>query len=662
MPLHRLADGVSTADIEGMTLDPQASDPNNGFQSPRDLSFEPASDEQDPATPGGPSPYNGAEPVGKPVTTDPMWNDPANPDKKPPYSPLPYVGPGPSVDVTTLHNARRAPMEETMTIDLWTEASRDLDADMQHERAIRAKIASAALWPFVSAAMTEDEFGHRMALCEDDMAELFPDADFRTHVAKAIRQDYLILKGADVEDLWEDFHKTAADEPDEAPAGGSTGAGNPNYFAGGQEAGPNTGSDGQYPQFPAGPDPVDPMNGLYPMQPGHWSVPPNAGWVERPMNFGEHRASAGYVDEGVQTGPGPNPDYFAGGSAGVAGDQQNGFPADVSLPEPDERVDMYGKTPQSSTSAPPVSYSNTPKQASIWVMAEKDNHGACAGCNTPVYREGDVWKHLGGDPGHGVRLHEDHPWIVAQQGNRVMASTTREARDFSESERDDAAKSGHALSDGSFPIYSAKDVENAKGLIGRSKHDRSTVVDHINHWAEQYGVAKVGDSKTGARWVTADVSSTDTSMGDSTDQSSTSTSDAPTPPPSMEAGGPGSMAGSPMTIPNDQTGSNPFATGGGSTPGGTPGAGSMPGGSNPFTAVHHQAESIGRSSDDNPSGVESGDEYDANNWDAPVKQRPRQNAEERHINTPQRQRQGIPTNSSDGNPGEEEDEDEEERG
>jgi hypothetical protein len=598
MSLVRTADGFSSADVEGMGLDPQSQDPA-GYQTPRDLGTQPETDGQDPATPGGPAPYNGAEPTGKPVTTDPMWQSPDEPPK-PPYSPTPYLGPGPNVDVTTLHNARRRPVEETMTVDLWVEASHDVAQELDHERLVRAKVATSAIWPFLSAARTEREFGHRMALCEEELEQLFPEDDFRSRVTASLKQDFLLVKEADYEVIDFGVQEISADpivataqgvdwirhealSESDVPDGGQTGsAGNPAYFSNGPEAGPNTGSDGQFAQM--APDPYNPMNEQYPMQPSQWVVPPDAGWVERPMNFGKTSAS-GYVGEGVQTGPGQNPEYFTD-TEGVAGTaNQGGFPVDVTLPEPDERVDAYGTVPpiqSGGTTGGDVSYSNGGKQASRWVVADKDNHGACAHCNTPVYREGDDWKHLGGNPGHGVRLHEDHPWIAAQQANRVMAS------------------------------------------------------------------------KTAGHWTVAEASSSDTG---SAAPAQTDTGGAPTPPASMEPGGPGAEAGQPLTIPNQSASTNPFATGGG---GGPEQAGPAPGASNPYMARYVVADTMNRPTADNPLGVESGDEFDLNNWNKPAEQRPRQDADARRINTPQRPGQPIPVRSSDGGSGEAEEEEERE--
>jgi hypothetical protein len=615
MSLYRLADGLSSADIQGMSLDPQAQDPD-GYQNPRDLVSEPATDGQDPASPGGPAPYNGAEPTSQPVTTDPMWKSPDEP-KKPPYSPTPYLGPGPSVDVTTLHNARRTPMEETMVADLWVLASQDTEADLEHERMVRAKVAAAAIWPFLSGARSEREFGHRVALCEDQLEELFPDTGFRDQVTASLRDDYLLITGA-VEIV--DYGSTliSAGTPSATQDGGAAmrtaaanavseslfdhlAAGpegveaesqtNPAYFDNGPEAGPLTGNSGGFAQAP--PDPYNPMNAQFPMQPSQWVVPPDKGWVERPMEFGKQGSApvGGHPDhathyrgEGVETGLAgtANPEYFAAPEGVTNG--QDGFAPDVSLPEADERVDSYGAVPPATSMPAPSapSYSNTGKQAARWVTADRDNHGACAHCNTPVYRDGDSWKHLSGDPGHGVRLHESHPWVVSQQANRVMAT-------------------------------------------------RKT-----------------------ARWVLADASSSD-GGGDNATPAQVDPMGAPPTPQSMEPGGAGSVAGPPLTIPNDSVSTHPFA---GQPP---QTAGPAQGMDNPYMANRRTADTMNRPTAENPLGVGSGDEFDLNNWEAPAEQRPRQDAESRRVNTPQRPGQPIPVRSSDGAPGGEEDEDDEER-
>lgn len=105
---------------------------------------------------------------------------------------------------------------------------------------------------------------------------------------------------------------------------------NPAYFA---EAGPMTGETGTFPQHPTGADPFSPLQQEFPMQPTAWSGEGKPGWVDNPMNFAPYRQANA------------NPHFFEGGTEGVAGDEQTGFPEDEALPEPDDRVDMYGTVP-----------------------------------------------------------------------------------------------------------------------------------------------------------------------------------------------------------------------------------------------------------------------------------------------------------------------------
>ena len=77
-----------------------------------------------------------------------------------------------------------------------------------------------------------------------------------------------------------------------------------------------------------------------------------------------------------------------------------------------------------------------------------------------------------------------------------------EKRDFNSKERQDAATSGAAMSDGSFPIYNQKDLENAWGLRGNSDHPKASVVAHIKSRAQALGLsvpAKGKKSKKAAR-------------------------------------------------------------------------------------------------------------------------------------------------------------------
>lgn len=62
-------------------------------------------------------------------------------------------------------------------------------------------------------------------------------------------------------------------------------------------------------------------------------------------------------------------------------------------------------------------------------------------------------------------------------------------REFSVDERKTAAKSGAAMSDGSFPIYNETDLHHAISLVGMSNHSESSVKAHIKTRAKAIGAA-----------------------------------------------------------------------------------------------------------------------------------------------------------------------------
>jgi hypothetical protein len=100
---RHLAEGLSS----DMAMDPTSQDLDIPTQ--RRSQPDPQTDDQDPATPGGPSPYNGSEPFSEPVASDPEWLNPQD-DSDHKHSPVPFT-PGPDEDTTTIHNARRASYE-----------------------------------------------------------------------------------------------------------------------------------------------------------------------------------------------------------------------------------------------------------------------------------------------------------------------------------------------------------------------------------------------------------------------------------------------------------------------------------------------------------------------------------------------------------------------
>lgn len=247
-----------------------------------------------------------------------------------------------------------------MTVDLWTEASRDIDAEQYELEFSRAKVAVTHLWPFLSLAQSEGEFEQRLAIAASRIAEHSGESLFEPVMA-SLREDFRMTAAAQASvtpsqpvppaQPLQIFHVASgkwitvegALEGDMAQAATQPVVGEP-------EAGPLTGETGGFPQHPTGADPFSPLNGQYPAQPQEWSGEGKPGWSENPMNFAPYRQANA------------NPNYFAGGSEGAQGDAQTGFPEDVSLDESDDRVDEYGAVPplqSSGTQGDGHPYSNS---------------------------------------------------------------------------------------------------------------------------------------------------------------------------------------------------------------------------------------------------------------------------------------------------------------
>jgi hypothetical protein len=94
-----LAEGSLSSDMSMDTTNMADGSPDG---RPTPPALPPSTDGMDPATPGGPAPYNGSEPFGDPVTSDPLWKDPQDrSDHR--RQPVPHVE-GPDEDKTTLRN------------------------------------------------------------------------------------------------------------------------------------------------------------------------------------------------------------------------------------------------------------------------------------------------------------------------------------------------------------------------------------------------------------------------------------------------------------------------------------------------------------------------------------------------------------------------------
>jgi hypothetical protein len=533
--------------------------------------------------------------------------------------------------------------------DLFSEAARDVAAEQLAERCALAKVAVADVWTFLALAQSVSEFEHRLALARDHIAAKV-DPDLLDITCTGLGHDFVAMQQLRQEETngalrteaagpaeppvvlqpgLQFFHAAqgrwitlqAADLPHQPNTRDNPFGQGSNYFENAAEEGPNTGQTGTYPQFPAGPDPVDPLNSMFPMQPSAWTVPPNAGWVERPMNLqpgaGQKKgsrpggttrglgralaqsavrsvlASAGYVDEGVQTGPGPNPDFFGGGSEGIGGDPQSGYPEDLAVEDPDDRVnEIYGDVPpqQSSGSgqggAQPYSNPGVARQGSV-------RHTAPGGGEHAPYRI------EGGDGGY---------YVVNAKGERKNSEpkSKEEARQFQKA------------------LY--KNVPGARESAEEDEHKKAASFFDPTDLAVRV-VAQAGDS----------VDSSGEGM-------------APQPPQSMMPDGVGTIAQEPLP-PSPGAGAG---MGNVADPGGADAANKIPsatGGRRKNTDINLMeiarvaADNVRqRPNDLNPSGV--ADEYDAHTWEGGVNTRPRQSAEDRNINTPQTPRDPIPQASS----------------
>ena len=86
-------------------------------------------------------------------------------------------------------------------------------------------------------------------------------------------------------------------------------------------------------------------------------------------------------------------------------------------------------------------------------------------------------------------------WTAANSPNWEDDSFGEElARTFDAATRRRAAKSGAALSDGSYPIFNATDAMNALRRIGTGKASKATILAHIRKRARQLGFKAPGSA------------------------------------------------------------------------------------------------------------------------------------------------------------------------
>lgn len=644
-----------------------------------------------------------------------------------------------------------------MSDDLWAAASADTEAEHSGLALHRAKIACASLWPFLSMAATGGEFEHRLALAADTIGQRVP-GELIEPVLASLRTDFRVL-AADDSDSVEDeagedgdgdggkpWEKSAAKHEDFEPdpeskrtddtssdadedtywsdlgkrephegrlqlfhAGlgrwvavdddANLGQGNPAYFTGGPEAGPQTGQTNQFPPFPGGPDGHEsPLNAEYPLQPSAWTVTPGTEWVERPMQGMENTFSAASRRPFVAGTPNRHPwaeHNFESETGGFRGGHQDAYDQYPStLDDVKEGFDRQVRYPhregdeatpdpishQYSESGDVVDFSPLEHSKHIFSLnslrvieaVEVGQESHCQDCRLPVkYVKGDgthFWSHTGQ---HGGAADDDHLPFPAVYKNAYF----------------DGGEEGVAGDQSGFPAdpglpepdyrvdeYGAVPPQQSSGSTGdqvdQSYHSmaRRACVEtqdspepgpgtdpnagtHFASEAEAERYRKLrATSSTGHTFY--DPSDRDLRMvavdsdpygGDNPytmdADNSTNPNDgaSPPPPPPSMTGGPGS------------TSSNvPQTTSPRQMPGGD-------GGEMPTTARRVVGESRDLFSENNPSGV--GDEFRLNQYEKAQHARPRQDATSRGVNTPQAPSRPVPIHEPAIAGGDEEDED-----
>jgi hypothetical protein len=594
--------------------------------------------------------------------------------------------------------------------DLFTEAARDVQAEQIAQRCALAKVSVADFWPFLALAQGTEEFEHRLALAQERIAARV-DPDMLDFTLGALKDDFAELQAFRQSEPQTQVHTAAVAAVEPAlpvqpgeqiwhvgrqqwmtvTAGQESGLphqpdtrhnqyGNPSYFENAAEEGPNTFQTGQYPQFAAGPDPVDPLNSMFPMQPSQWTVPPNAGWVERPMQLqpgaGSHQgslsvhsvvsqvlASAGYVDDGVQTGPGPNPGFFSGGSEGIGGDPQNGYPEDLAVEDPDSRVnELYGAVPPQPSSgsaqggAQPYSNPGVARQGARRLQLSKgDNVRVSQAFTDPDSAHVAHGKPFQVPAGFvGPVSHTTGPdadskrWVALRhpdaEGGFVYADPSNLRRMPQKTSVRHTAPGGgeHApykieKGDGGYYVVNAK---------GERKNSEPKSEDEARQYQKALYANVPGAAESAKEAVFFDpadghvrVVAQGPEVGDTGGGSA-----SPQPPQSMMPGGVGSIAqeplgGGPAGNPMDPSGADAASKA------------QMPMMGSQNILLDYQAfarmaaENIRqRPSDLNPSGLS--DEYDDVTWEGGANTRPRQPTQDRGVNTPQTPRDPIPQTTS----------------
>jgi hypothetical protein len=527
-----------------------------------------------------------------------------------------------------------------MTLDLWVEASRDREAEISSLRMAQAKVAVAGLWPFLALAQSEREFEHRLALAWEHIAREVPN-DLLQPVAESLHADFTVSRQAVV-----DEHRTGAKnaqgdevEDGEQPEGGDMpdwlqtkihgegsrtveffhrasgrwvtaaleeeeGGGNPYYFSGGPEGGPATGDTHQFPPHPTGGDPIDPLNQMFPMQPSPWTVPPGGEWKEAPMNLGP----------------------------------------------------------------------NQPGQHHAAAVGEK---AACTECGGQIvyskHDHGKEWNHVGSNSWLLDDAHVPAPVRKRAAGNpNYFAGGPEGVAGTPEGGFPEDVAQGVDPEDPINELYGVTPISaslgNGRARVANTPHNPAPDSDKLlgtdfdsPEEAERWGKAERGEQQssrdstalTGSRhqgfFDPADPSVRMVAADDPFSQSGNPFSMGPSPQAPAGATNAGGDANVPTPTATPATTSPrqlPGGAGAGGAGGGDPGDSSDRAAKNQAVGHRVHGESRELQTDDDPTGY--GDEYEHNIYErgGPLSTRPRQDPGARSINTPQIQRQPIPTNSS----------------
>lgn len=677
-----------------------------------------------------------------------------------------------------------------MTVSLWTEASRDLEADNAALELTAAKVACAPLWPFLALAKSAGEFEHRLALTTDTISESVEPHLFEPVLA-SLRADFQLVAAADGDGDADDQGGSSDGDADDAGSGkpweksagleffdaslgrwvsathgrlpgewhdtnqpfqgsdhlpgeylsgeekpfhpgedgmygswpyaepgrgksvedydpdqhdhaihstnglqyfnaslgrwvaldddATRGKGNPYYFTGGPEAGPETGETDQFPSFPAGPDPVDPLNQMFPMQPSPWTVPPGGEWKENPMRFSP-------PSNGRSGSRHPFGERTAARVLRTERCEDCGHPAEYVETKDGDRFWSHGGPYGQQADADHVPWPPSGRTAASHCPGHPEGHskdasGKCVNCHSlgtasPGERddaelqkrpqkgsEGSMYSHAAGNPGYFAGGAEG---IAGDQQQGFAQAPSEDPEDEwvdsygavppqqSSGSTGTQASRRHATESSPPP---AQDTLDGIQFSSPQESERWNRAQH----GEQPGdrdIHAIGRNTfydphdRGVRMVALGPSDPFAQSNNpySAPTNPTSTP-APAPPPSMTPGGDGAEAMPPMTPastpPRQMPGGGAASGGMGGAPAGGQGDPNDPG---PVQTTSRRvlAEDMrGRRPDQ--YSTEIPDEYDSNTWEGGMNARPRQNAQQRGINTPQQAESPIPSNSSSNN-------------